>query len=212
MPDPIQHIVTGNGAPIADPPSLGAHYIDLDYDEEYIAVGSEEFPRWYGPLAVGRLEPVSDEPTGAPEHLGQRKIAGSVMWLGINTGSIADWIKFPYILETVTETSSLLYANNGSPLARSVTWTPVENTAPHVLEAPGWASEAHVNMRILLVRPDASQPLRLVGMTSLYCNLASANSGGAVDITLSGPVNLVHVTHAPGAPWVVQIEPLQSPA
>lgn len=207
----VQHIVTGNGAPVADPPSQGAHYVDLDYGEQWLAVGAPDDLYWFGPLAEGRLEPVSTEPTGAPEHRGQRKIAGSLLWLGVGTSSLADWRKFPFILDTVTETSSLLYANNGSPLANSVQWTPAANTAPHVLEAPGWAATVHVNMRILLVRPDASQPLRLSGMTSVYCNLASTHNAGAVDVTLTAPVNLIHVTHAPGAPWVVQIEPVTAP-
>lgn len=206
----VQHIVTGHGAPVADPPSLGAHYIDQDYGEEYIAVGTPEAPYWYGPLAVGRLEPNSDAPTAPPEHIGQRKLTSSMLWLAARASDMQDWKPFPMVLEPLSLTASQVYANSDSPLLQLIYWSPSANNAPHVLEAP--AGAAYQNMQFILVRPDATQPLRLVGMANLYCNVPSTPNGGAADITLTSPVNLVHVTHAPGGAWIVRIEPLQAPA
>lgn len=207
----VQHIVTGNGAPADPPPSPGAHYIDQDYGDCYIAAGEEGGLYWCGPFAVGRLEPNGSDPTVGPEHVGQRILTSSLMFFGASTDGLGGWRRFPVVLDALNDTDDQTFANNGSPLGQVVYWTPAANSAPHVLEAPSWAAAAHVNMRFLLTLPDASQPLRLTGMSPLFCNVASTLNSGSADITLTAPINLVHVVHAPGGAWMVTVEPLQAP-
>ncbi|WP_425327680.1 hypothetical protein [Pseudomonas nitroreducens] len=208
----VQHIVTGNGAPADTPPSPGAHYIDLDYGDHYIAAGEDGGLYWVGPLAIGRLEPNGSEPTVGPDHIGQRIMTSALLFFGVSTDGLGGWRKFPAVLAPLNDTDDDTFANNASPLAQVVYWTPASNSAPHVLEAPGWTASAHINMRFLLTLPDVSQPLRLTGMSPLYCNVASAAASGSADVTLTAPVNLVHVVHAPGGAWMVTVEPVQAPA
>lgn len=49
MPD-IQHIVSGAGAPSAPPPSLGAHYTDIDSGDLHIATGTVSVADWGQPI------------------------------------------------------------------------------------------------------------------------------------------------------------------
>mgnify|MGYP001759720777 CR=1 FL=1 len=209
---PIQHITLGELPPTTDPTAVGTHYVDTAYGDQYIAADVGGSLYWVGPMAVGRLETNRDKPTAAPEHFGQRLVTGPALYLGVGTMDMQDWRALPFEPGVRTDTGSSLYVNNDSALAQIIYWNPATNDAPHVLEAPGWAMDSNINMRFVLVRPDASQPLRLAGMADLYCNLPSVLNAGAADVTLSSPVNLVHITHAPGGAWVVLIQPLQAPA
>ncbi len=40
------HTLTGNGAPQVAPPSLSAHYLDLDTDTQYLAKGTTDASDW----------------------------------------------------------------------------------------------------------------------------------------------------------------------
>lgn len=68
-----QHVVTGEGAPIAAPPSLGAHYIATDTHQQWYAKGVATAADWVGPVALatspvaigdGRTTLITD-----PDHL-----------------------------------------------------------------------------------------------------------------------------------------------
>lgn len=211
---PIQHVYLGEGPPPEDliPAGPGAHYIDTAYYEPYLAVGVGESLGWFGPISQGRLEINSEKPTDKPDHVGQMKVAGTMIWLATGTLELQNWIGIPVLVESFSQSDSLANANGDGPQLQMIHWAPSANNAPHVLQAPAWANNTYQNQQFILVRPDASQLLRLEGMADLYCNLPSVLNGGAAEVTLTSPVNLVHVTHAPGCPWIVRIEPLQAPA
>lgn len=94
----VQHVVSGNGAPTAIPPSNAAHYINLDTGEHYLASGTASVSDW-------------GVPVGRPLHLVQE--APGVLALADGTAMVEVYaaevaINSSFTLEVPVVTSGLV--------------------------------------------------------------------------------------------------------
>lgn len=80
MADKVQHVVAGNGAPSEAPPSLQAHYLDLDTKDIYLATGTDSPQDWkrYRDGVDGR----SPEVRATETHI-QWRLAGDEEWIDL---------------------------------------------------------------------------------------------------------------------------------
>lgn len=207
----VQHIVTGNGEPQEAPPSLCAHYLDLDTGDFYKATGTGDPSDWKREAepAMPPIEIMGDAPVGSGQP-GAAGIAGTTLYVCDENG---DWQQFHSANESFASTVSELFVSFPGPAGVTIYWTPSNVMTPPALGVPGWVTTESFSMRWLLTMPDVSQPLKLKGFNGgLYANQPLADQGaGEVHLTLPAPVCWINVHRGNQGPWLVTVEALHAP-
>lgn len=94
----VEHVLSGEGAPAAAPPSLGAHYVDLNSGQHYLAAGTSAAADWQPQLRVYTSDGPPPWPTGPAigfDSTYPGKVWISRFYLDPGNNPYWEWVELP---------------------------------------------------------------------------------------------------------------------